>query len=109
MAEAQGTPPAAVKGGIVAYLNVEGAIKAAEFYKKALAAEEAFINPPDNKGRTMHAHVYINGGSVMLSDPFPEHGHPFVPAAGYSLMLPVKDVDTWWQRAVDGGCAATMK
>ena len=35
MAEAQGTPPAAVKGGIVAYLCVEGAQKAGDFYKKA--------------------------------------------------------------------------
>ncbi|HWU55353.1 MAG TPA: VOC family protein [Rhizomicrobium sp.] len=109
MADAQGTPPAAVKGGVVAYLSLDGAIKAAGFYKKALAAEEAFLNPPDDKGRTMHVHLYINGGSVMLSDPYPEHGHPYVPAAGFSLMLPVKDVDSWWQRAVDAGCAATMK
>jgi uncharacterized glyoxalase superfamily protein PhnB len=109
MADAQATPPAAVKGGVVAYMNIEGAIKAAEFYKKAFAAEQAFLNPPDSKGRTMHVHLYINGGSVMLSDPYPEHGHPYVPAAGFSLMLPVKDVDSWWQRAVDAGCAATMK
>jgi uncharacterized glyoxalase superfamily protein PhnB len=57
----------------------------------------------------MHSHLYINGASVMLSDPFPEHGHPYVPAAGFSLMLPVKDVDSWWQRAVDAGCVPTMK
>lgn len=109
MADASATPPAAVKGGVVAYLGLEGAIKAAEFYKKALAAEEAFISPPDDQGRTMHAHLYINGSSVMLSDSYPEHGHPYVPAAGFSLMLPVKDVDSWWQRAVDAGCAATMQ
>ena len=40
MAEQQGTPPNAVKGGVVAYLCVEGAIKAGDFYKKAFAAEE---------------------------------------------------------------------
>ena len=40
----------------------------------------------------MHVHLYINGSSVMLSDPYPEHGHPYVPAAGFSLMLPVA---TW--------------
>lgn len=106
MAEAQGTPPAAVKGGVVAYLSVEGAIKAGEFYKKAFAAEQVHINPPDEKGRTMHVHLYINGGSVMLSDPYPEHGCPYVPAAGFSLMFPVKDVDSWWQRAVDAGCTS---
>jgi uncharacterized glyoxalase superfamily protein PhnB len=109
MADPQGTPPAAVKGGAVAYLTLDGAIKAAEFYKKAFTAEEAFINPPDDKGRSMHVHLYINGSSVMISDPYPEHGHPFVPLAGFSLMLPVKDVDQWWQRAVDAGCAPTMK
>ena len=109
MAEAQGTPPNAVKGGVVAYVSLDGAIKAGELYKKALAAEEVHLNPPDDKGRTMHVHLHINGSSVMLSDPFPEHGHPFVPVAGLSLMLPVKNVDSWWQRAVDAGFAETMK
>ena len=108
MAEAQGTPPAAVKGGIVAYLNVEGAQKAADFYKKAFGAEVVHVNPPDRQGRTMHVHVYINGSSLMLSDPFPEHGHGYVPAAGFSLMQPVGDVDAAWQRAVDGGCTGNM-
>jgi PhnB protein len=109
MADPQGTPPAAVKGGVVAYLCLDGAIKAGDFYKKAFVAEEVHLNPPDVKGRTMHLHLYINGSSVMLSDGFPEHGHPYTPAAGFSLMLPVKDVDSWWQRAVDAGCDPMMK
>jgi uncharacterized glyoxalase superfamily protein PhnB len=109
MAEAQGTPPAAVKGGVIAYLSVDGAIKAGELYKKAFAAEQVHLHPADGKGRTMHLHLHINGSSVMLSDPFPEHGHPFVPLAGFSLMMPVKDVDSWWQRAVDAGMTPTMK
>src|SRR5258706_2504564 len=108
MADAQGTPPAAVKGGVVAYLSLDGAVKAAEFYKKALAAEQVHLYPPDEKGRTMHCHLYINDASVMLSDPYPEHGMPYVPAAGFSLMLPVKDVDGWWQRAIDAGCSGGM-
>jgi len=109
MADATGTPPAAVKGGVVAYLALDGAIKAGEFYQKAFAAEQAYLHPADDKGRTMHLHLYINNGSLMLSDAFPEHGHPYVPAAGFSLMLPVKDVDSWWQRAVDAGCSTLMK
>ena len=109
MAEAQATPPNAVKGGVVAYLNLDGAIKAGEFYKKAFAAEQVHLNPADGKGRTMHLHLLINGSSVMISDPFPEHGCGYVPAAGFSLMLPVKDVDAWWQRAVDAGCTENMK
>ena len=97
-----------VKGGVVAYLSLDGAIKASEFYQKAFGAEIAASHPPDDKGRTMHVHLYINGGSVMLSDPYPEHGHPYVPAAGFSLMLPVDDIDGWFQRAVDAGCTSVM-
>jgi uncharacterized glyoxalase superfamily protein PhnB len=108
MSEAQTAQNAAVKGGVVAYLCLEGAIKAAEFYKKALASETAQMHPADDKGRTMHVHLYINGSSVMLSDPYPEHGCPFAPPAGFGLNLPVADVDSWWQRAVDAGCTATM-
>ena len=108
MAEQQGTPPNAVKGGIVAYLCVEGAIKAGDFYKKAFAAEPVHVNPPDEQGRTMHVHLQINGGSVMLSDPYPEHGCGYVPAAGFSLMFPVKDVDTWYNRAIEAGCKPGM-
>ncbi len=108
MAE-QGIPPNSVKGGVVAYLALDGAIKAGEFYKQAFAAEQVFLHAPDEKGRTMHLHLHINGSSVMMSDPYPEHGHGYVPAAGFSLMLPVQDVDSWWQRAVDAGCAPVMK
>ena len=108
MAEAATQTNAATKGGVIAYLCLEGAIKAGEFYKKALAAEQVQMHPADEKGRTMHVHLYVNGSSVMLSDPYPEHGCPFVPPAGFGLNLPVKDVDAWWQRAVDAGCTPTM-
>ena len=109
MADTQGTPPNAIKGGVVAYLNLDGAIRAGEFYNKAFAAEQVFLHPVDEKGRTMHLHLLINGSSVMLSDPYPEHGCGYVPAAGFSLILPVKDVDAWWQRAVDAGCTGNMQ
>jgi uncharacterized glyoxalase superfamily protein PhnB len=97
-----------VKGGAVAYLMVDGALKAAEFYKKAFAAELAMAYPPDDKGRTMHAHLYINGSSVMLSDPYPEHGCALESPAAFSIMLPVSDVDAWYDRAVTAGCTAIM-
>jgi len=108
MTDVQTAQNAAVKGGVVAYMTLEGAIKAGEFYKKALAAEQAQAHPADEKGRTMHVHMYINGSSVMISDPYPEHGCPFVAPAGFGLNLPVADVDTWWQRAVDAGCTPIM-
>ncbi|MFN7027097.1 MAG: VOC family protein [Pseudorhizobium sp.] len=97
----QEAPP--VKGGIVAYLQVDGAMKAAEFYKQALGAELAGAHPPDDQGRTMHVHLYINGGSLMLSDAYPDYGYPHEKPQAFTVMLPVEGIDTWWQRAVDAG------
>lgn len=102
------TQAPAVEGGVVAYLQVDGAIKAAEFYKRAFGAELAASHPPDDKGRTMHVHLYINGSSVMLCDPYPEHGHPLEKPQGFNLMLPVNDIDAAWQRATEAGAEAVM-
>jgi len=97
-----------VKGSAVPYLTVNGAVKAADFYKKAFAAEVAAIHPPDEKGRTMHAHLYINGASVMMSDAYPEHGHALKEPAAFHIMLPVQDVDAWYDRGVKAGCTGVM-
>jgi PhnB protein len=96
--------PAPVKGGLTAYLTVDGAIKAADFYVRAFGAEEAMRVPPDDKGRTMHVHLYVNGTSLMLSDAFPEYGHPLEKPQSFNLTLQVDDIDRWWKRAVDAGC-----
>ena len=106
MADQPQMPP--VKGGVVTYLAVDGAVKAAELYKKAFAADLVMVNPPDDKGRTIHAHLYINGSSVMLSDFLPEQGHPKRDPAGFSLMLKVDDADLWFDRAVKAGMTAIM-
>ncbi len=106
MADQPQMPP--VKGGVVAYLAVDGAVKASELYKKAFNADVAMVNPPDDKGRTMHVHLYINGSSVMLSDFFPEQGHAKVVPQGFSLMLKVDDADKWFDRAVKAGMTAAM-
>ena len=53
-------------------------------------------------------HVYINGVSVMLSDPMPEQGHPLVQPAGYNIMLPVADTDAAYARAIDAGGTSIM-
>src|SRR3546814_4590454 len=74
---------APVRGGVVAYLQLDGALKAAQFYEKALGAEIVGSHPPDEEGRTMHVHLYVNGGSLMLSDAYPEHGHPLEKPQGY--------------------------
>lgn len=106
--EMQQTAAPAVKGGVVAYLQVDGAMKAAEFYQRAFGAEIVAAHPVDDKGRTMHVHLHINGSSVMLGDPFPEYGCELVKSQGFNLMLPVDDIDAWWQRAIEAGAEAVM-
>jgi uncharacterized glyoxalase superfamily protein PhnB len=64
--------------------------------------------PLDAQGRTMHIHLYINGGSVMLSDPYPEHGHPLQAPQAFTLHLQVDDVDAWWERAVQAGAEVRL-
>jgi uncharacterized glyoxalase superfamily protein PhnB len=99
----------AVKGGVVPYLQLDGAVKASEFYQRAFGATEVFRNPPDESGRTMHVHLYLNGGSLMLSDAYPDYGHPLEKPQGYTLTLPlVQDIQSWFDRAVAAGCEAVL-
>ncbi|MET0258018.1 MAG: VOC family protein [Methylobacterium sp.] len=93
------------RGGVVAYLQVDGALKAAEFYARAFGAETAYVIPPDDKGRTMHVHLHINGTSVMLGDAYPEYGHPLLTPQAFNLTLMVDDIAPWWDRAVEAGCS----
>jgi uncharacterized glyoxalase superfamily protein PhnB len=97
-----------VKGGAAPYLFPSDATAAVAFYQKAFAAEEASRMPAQDGKRLMHAHLYINGGSVMLSDSFPEHGFPVQTPAAFQIHLQVDDADLWWNRAVAAGCAVTM-
>ena len=99
-------PP--VLGGVAPYLGVSNAGKAADFYAKAFGATEVMRMPPDEKGRYMHIHLVINGGSVMLADAFPDHGHPLETPGAFMLHLQVDDVDAWWKRAVEAGAEVLM-
>ncbi|SEH42115.1 Uncharacterized conserved protein PhnB, glyoxalase superfamily [Rhizobium tibeticum] len=96
------------KNGLLPYITVDGALKAADFYKRAFGAEEAFVVPVDQNGRTMHVHLYINGSSLMLCDAYPEHGHPFEKHQGFTLQLVVDDIDFWWDRAVAAGAEVIL-
>jgi len=106
MANEAGSAP--TKGTIVPYLQLEGAMKAAEFYKKAFGAEIAMAHPVDDKGRTMHVHLYLNDGSLMISDFYPEYGHAPEKPAGFNVALIVDNVDAWHKRAVDAGATPVM-
>ena len=99
---------AEVRGGLVAYLQVNGATKASDFYQRAFGATEVARVPVDDKGRTMHVHLYVNGSSLMLGDPYPEYGHALQTPQAFNLTLQVEDIDAWWSRAVAAGAEVVM-
>ena len=99
---------AEVRGGLTAYLQVDGAAKASDFYQRAFGATEAARHPLDGKGRTMHVHLYVNGSSLMLGDAYPEYGHPLQAPQAFNLTLQVDDIDAWWSRAVAAGATVVM-
>lgn len=93
--------------GAIPYLRSEKAAEQIEFYKTAFGAVVHDTRPtPD--GRLMHSHLEINGGSLMMSDSFPEHGYPFEGYKGVTLTVMVEDGQMWWDRAVAAGCTANM-
>ena len=105
---AQDTQIPAPLTGIVPYVNVEGASAASEFYQKAFGAKELARIPAEDGKRLMHCHLHINGGDVMISDCFPEHGHAFQSSSCFTLHQQLADVDQAWDRAVAAGCEVIM-
>ncbi len=99
-------PP--LKGSVVPYLMLDGAAGAIDFYKRALGAEEIGERAKMDDGRILNARIEVNGGSVMLMDPMPEHGHPAVAPQAFNLHLQVDDADHWFDRAVAAGCTVLM-
>ncbi|KMO30317.1 glyoxalase [Methylobacterium tarhaniae] len=99
---------APVMGGLVTYLMLDGALKAAEFYVRAFGAEIVAAMPADPQGRTPHVHLHVNGSSLMLSDAFPEHGCALQAPQAFSLTLMVEDIDARYARAVEAGATAVM-
>ncbi len=88
------------------------AAEAIDFYKAAFAAEELVRMLADDGVRLMHAHLEINGASLLLNDDFPEYKGPGAtpegPPAGTVLHLQVDDADAWFARAVAAGATVRM-
>jgi PhnB protein len=103
----QQAPP----GGVAPHLMIRDrkASDAIDFYKRAFGARE-LNRVPNDDGRIMHAHLEINGGSVMLNDDFPEfrQGQSAEAPNGVTLHLQVADADALWQQAVAAGANVTM-
>ncbi len=95
-----GMPPMT---GVIPYLAVEGADDAGKLYAEAFGAREHRRMAAQDGKRLMHLHLSINGGSLMLSDTFPEFGHPHQPSNCFTMTLVVADGQMWWDRAVKAG------
>ncbi len=63
-----------------AYLTIKDADKVIAFYKRAFSAKEKARMKSDD-GRIMHAELSLFGGTLMLSDEFPEYGNTKSPGA----------------------------
>ena len=95
----------------IAYLTVDDAEVAIEYYKKAFGAKERTRMPmPD--GKVGHAELEIGQSIVMLSDPFPQATTRTPKELGgttVSLFLFAEDVDSVVKQAVDAGATITME
>ena len=88
-----------------AYMIVDGAAKALEFYTRIFGATERFRMPAPG-GRVGHAEITIGDSMIMLADEHPEMGARAPRSFGgspISMMLYVQDVDATVKAAVDAG------
>lgn len=106
MADTPAPVPMSKMLGVIPYVAVNGAAKAMEFYQKAFAAEVLAppMAAPDNPNLVIHTHLFINGGSIMLSDVFNNDQHSTVMGNNVHLTLVVADGKAWYDRAVAAGC-----
>jgi PhnB protein len=101
-------------GGLTPHIQIGDAraADAVDWYVRAFGGIELHRQVADDGKRLMHAHVLINGASLMLHDEFPEYVAPEdrSPAGGggLTLHLQVDDVDAWFDRAVKAGARAAM-
>jgi PhnB protein len=93
-------------GGVTAHLTIRDgkASDAIDFYRRAFGAEEVGRHMADDGKRIMHAHLKLNGGSLMLNDEFPEFmSAPATPPGSLVLHLQVPDADAAWEKATAAG------
>ena len=92
---------------LFAYLCVNDAPRAIEFYKSAFGAEEKFrLTEPS--GRIGHAELELGGTTMMLSDEFPEYGIKGPQALGgtaVTIHIHVDNADEVIRSAVEAGAA----
>ena len=96
---------------LFAYLHVQDAAKAIEFYTSVFGATEKFrLTEPG--GRIGHAELDFAGTTLMLADEFPEHGIKGPKAYGgtsVTIHLHVDDADALVKRAAEAGAKVEIE
>jgi PhnB protein len=98
---------------VAPYLTVSPAAAAIAFYVNVFKATQKALMPSMDGLRIMHCELSVNGGSVMLSDAFPEFGNIRTPLPGEPVTMSVSlefatpaDVDDTFDRATSLGSKA---
>jgi len=95
---------------VTAYLAIDGAGEAIEFYKKIFGATERMRLPgPD--GRIGHAEIQLGDSVIMMADAFPEMGVTDPKKLGgtaVNLVVYVEDVDATFKNAIKAGAKETQ-
>jgi PhnB protein len=88
-----------------AYLTLQNAAAAIDFYKRAFGATENMrLTTPE--GKIMHAEIQIGNAPILLADEFPQYGAIAPQSLGGSpvkMHLRVDDVDAFAKRAIEAG------
>ena len=96
---------------LTAYLAVDNATEAIEFYKRAFGAKERMrMDAPG--GKIGHAELEIGDSRIMLSDPWPQsNARPPKELGGTTMgiFMYSEDVDAAIQQAVDAGATVEME
>ena len=98
-----------------AYLTIDGAAAAIEFYKTAFGAEEVMRMPSDDGKKLMHADIKVFGQQVLISDEFPEYGNVKSPKSlggtTFNMIVGLEapaDVDAAIAKAAAAGAEVVM-
>ena len=93
---------------LVPCLQLPNAKAALDFYQRAFGAIILHqVLGQDNPNQLIHATLRIDDSTLLLSDPFPEHGYHAVVNA--HIWLYVKDADAAYKRAVEAGATGVKE
>jgi PhnB protein len=96
---------------ITPHIEVRGAAKAIEFYKKAFGAVEIVRNVGPDGRLIMHAQLKIGDSMLLLHDEFAEAGGQSpqtLEGSPVTIHLYVEDADAAFKRAVEAGATVAM-